>query len=74
MNEDQFFNFISVDGWYGISDRTVSLAIQILKNEKVVNPIRLNTELMFKWRLKCNGLTSNIETLLMDYNNKMLNK
>lgn len=74
MNEDQLFNFISVDGWYGISHRTVSLAIQILKNEKVVNPIRLNTELMFKWRLKCNGLTSNIETLLMDYNNKMLNK
>lgn len=74
MNEDQFFNFISVDGWYGISDRTVNLAIQILKNEKVVNPIRLNTELIFKWRLKCKGLTSNIETLLMDYNNKMLNK
>ena len=74
MNEDQLFNFISVDGWYGISDRTVSLAIQILKNEKVVNPIRLNTELMFKWRLKCKRLTSNIETLLMDYNNKMLNK
>ncbi len=74
MNEDQLFNFISVDGWYGISHRTVSLAIQILKNEKVVNPIRLNTELMFKWRLKCKGLTSNIETLLMDYNNKMLNK
>ena len=74
MNEDQFFNFISVDGWYGISHRTVSLAIQILKNEKVINPIRLNTELMFKWRLKCKGLTSNIESLLMDYNNKMLNK
>ena len=74
MNEDQFFNFISVDGWYGISDRIVSLAIQILKNEKVINPIRLNTELMFKWRLKCKGLTSNIESLLMDYNNKMLNK
>lgn len=74
MNEDQFFNFISVDGWYGISDRIVSLAIQILKNEKVINPIRLNTELMFKWRLKCKGLTSNIESLLMDYNNKTLNK
>ena len=74
MNEDQFFNFISVDGWYGISDRIVSLAIQILKNEKVINPIRLNTELMFKWRLKCKGLTYNIESLLMDYNNKMLSK
>lgn len=74
MNENQLFNFISVDGWYGISDRTVSLAIQVLKNEKVVNPIRLNTELMFKWRLKCKRLTSNIETLLMDYNNKILNK
>lgn len=74
MNEDQFFNFISVDGCYGISDRIVNLAIQILKNEKVINPIRLNTELMFRWRLKCNGLTSNIETLLMDYNNKMLIK
>lgn len=74
MNENQLFNFISVDGCYGISDRTVSLAIQILKNEKVVNPIRLNSELMFKWRLKCKGLTSNIENLLMNYNNKILNK
>lgn len=69
MLEEQLFHFVQTDGWYGLSDRTVFLAIQVLKNEKVISPLRLNMELMYKWRLKCSGLPSNIESLLMEYNN-----
>lgn len=67
MLEEQLFNFVQTDGWYGISERTVSLAIQVLNNEKIANPIRLNQELIFKWRLKHSGYSSNIEELLDEY-------
>lgn len=71
MLEEQLFNFVQTDGWYGMSDRTVELATQILNGEKIINPIRLNTELLTKWRLKRAGVQTNIESLLMDYNNKV---
>ena len=70
MLEEQLFNFVQTDGWYGMSDRTVALATQILNGEKIISPIRLNTELLTKWRLKLAGVSTNIEELLMEYNNK----
>lgn len=69
MLEEQLFHFVQTDGWYGLSDRTVHLAIQVLKNEKIISPIRLNMDLVYRWSLKCSGLQSNIEKLLMEYNN-----
>lgn len=70
MLEEQLFNFVQTDGWYGMSDRTVALATQILNGEKIISPIRLNTELLAKWRLNLAGVKTNIEGLLMEYNNK----
>lgn len=70
MLEEQLFNFVQTDGWYGMSDRTVALATQILNGEKIISPIRLNTELLTKWRLKLAGVSTNIEELLTEYDNK----
>ena len=70
MLEEQLFNFVQTDCYYGMSERTVALAIQVLNNEKIANPIRLNQELIFKWRLKHSGYNSNIEQLLDEYYKK----
>lgn len=67
MLDEQLFHFVQTDGWYGISDRTVYLATQILNGEKIINPIRLNTELTLKWRLNINGEKNNITDLLLEY-------
>lgn len=67
MLEEQLFHFVQTDGWYGMSDRTVYLATQILNGEEVVNPIRLNTELIMKWRLSIDGVKNNITDLLLEY-------
>lgn len=70
MLEEQLFNFVQTDSLYGLSERTVQLAIQVLKNENIANPIRLNMELMYMWRLKCDGFKTNITDLLDNYRNK----
>ena len=70
MLEEQLFNFVQTDGFYGISDRTVHLATQILKGERIFNPIRLNTTLIFKYRMNRLGYKNNIDELLQNYTNK----
>ena len=72
MLEEQLFNFVQTDGFYGLSDRTVHLAIQILKGERIFNPIRLNTTLLLKYRLNRLGYESNIEELIKNYNSKFI--
>lgn len=65
MLDEQLFNFVQTDCFYGLSERTVSLSIDILNNKKIINPIRLNIELMNRYinQLKYNE-NNNIEELL----------
>lgn len=67
MLEEQLFNFVQTDTFEGITSREVKLCVQILNKEKVVNPIRLNYNLRYKWLLYCNGFESNINDLLHKY-------
>ena len=70
MRENQLFNFVQTDGYEGITSREVKLCIKILNHERIQNPIRLNLELITKWRNNCNGLDkNNISTLLDKYYN-----
>ena len=66
--EEQLFNFIQTDTYEGITSREVKLAKSILNNEKVINPIRLNMSLRYKWYDNLEGRQSNISQLLLDYN------
>lgn len=51
MLDEQLFNFVQTDSYDGIGQREVDLCIKILNNERIPNPIRLNNELMFRWRI-----------------------
>ena len=74
MLEEQLFNFVQTDGWYGMSDRTVYLATKVLNNEKITNPIRLNQELLLKWRLNISKIQeNNIYQLMLDYEHRFKN-
>lgn len=71
--DNQLFNFVQTDFAEGITDREVNLAIQVLNNESITNPIRLNLELNARWRintLNISNYRTNIEKLLMEYKNK----
>ena len=75
MLDEQLFNFVQTDSYDGIGQREVDLCIRILNNEKIQNPIRLNNELLFRWRLNNYNKdtlikikeNNNIENLLKDY-------
>jgi len=75
MLDEQLFNFVQTDSYDGIGQREVDLCIKILNNEKIQNPIRLNNELMFRWRINNYSKdtlikmkeNNNIENLLKDY-------
>ena len=71
--DNQLFNHVQIDFVEGITEREVDLAIQVLNNESITNPIRLNLELNARWRintLNIPGYKTNIEMLLMEYKNK----
>lgn len=72
FREDQLFNFVQTDTYEGITEREVKLCIDILNGKKVINPIRLNLELVTMWRNKCGGIVSDreIDRLLHEYNNR----
>ena len=75
FKEEQLFNFVQTDTYEGLTEREVKLCISILNNIKVVNPIRLNLELITMWRNNCNGLDkNNISTLLDKYYNNFRQK
>jgi len=75
MLDEQLFNFVQTDSYDGIGQREVDLCIKILNNEKIQNPIKLNNELMFRWRINNYSKdtlikmkeNNNIENLLKDY-------
>lgn len=69
FNDNQLFNFVQTDGYEGITSREVKLCIKILNGEWIPNILRLNLELITRWRNKCKGLDGeNIEFLLNKYN------
>ena len=78
MLDKQLFNFVQTDSYDGIGQREVDLCIRILNNERIPNPIRLNNELMFRWRINNYDKdilikmkeNNNIENLLKDYYNR----
>ena len=69
FRDNQLFNFVQTDTYEGITSREVKLCIKILNGEEIPNILRLNLELINRWRNKCKGLDDeNIETLLKKYN------
>lgn len=73
FKDEQLFNFVQTDGFEGITSREVKLCVGILNNEKIPNPIRLNHELMTRWRNMRMGVEkNNIDILLHEYYNKFI--
>lgn len=73
FKDEQLFNFVQTDGFEGITSREVKLCVGILNNEKIPNPIRLNHELMTRWRNERMGVKkNNIDNLVHEYYNKFL--
>lgn len=69
FRDNQLFNFVQTDTYEGITSREVKLCIKILNGEQIPNILRLNLELITRWRNKCKGLDDeNIESLLNEYN------
>ena len=69
MCDYQLFNFVQTDTYEGITERDAKLCINILNGIEVINPIRMNDELKFRWRLRCRypEIDNNITTLLERY-------
>ena len=70
IREDQLFNFVQTDTFEGITEREVHLAIDILNNKRIEGPFRLNRPLLFMRYDDLHGRKTNIDSLLMDYNQK----
>lgn len=50
--EEQLFNFVQTDYIEGITERETKLCRQVLNGERIQNPIRMNFELRYLWRLE----------------------
>ena len=72
MCDDQLCNFVQTDTWDGITERDAKLCVDILNGIKILNPIRMNYELRFRWMLRCKypEIENNIEELLENYESK----
>lgn len=72
MCDYQLCNFVQTDTWYGITERDAKLCVDILNGIKILNPIRMNYELRFRWILMCKypEIENNIEELLENYESK----
>lgn len=72
MLDEQLFHFVQIDTYEGITEREVKLAIDILNDIEVINPIRLNSVLKFRWQLWCYypQIENNIKEMLKKYRNK----
>lgn len=71
MLDKQLFNFVQTDTYEGITERDAKLCVDILNNIEIINPIRLNDELKFRWRLCCRypEIENNIKEMLEKYRN-----
>lgn len=56
MLDEQLYNFVQTDTYFGLTDREIHLACFILKNKCIPNKIRLNNELYYRYRKKLEGL------------------
>lgn len=74
MLDEQLFNFVQTDTYEGITERDAKLCIDILNGIEVINPIRMNDELKFRWRLRCRypDIENNIDEMLEKYRNNFL--
>lgn len=72
FHEDQLFNFVQTDTFEGLTEREVKLCVARLNGKYINNPIRMNLELITRWRNNCNGIEkNNIEQLWSKYNNSI---
>lgn len=73
FREEQLFNFVQTDTYEGITSREVKLCVNILNNNRIQNPIRLNLRLTTMWRnMRMDIQENNIDKLLHEYYNKFL--
>ena len=72
MCDYQLCNFIQTDTYDGITERDAKLCVDILNGIKILNPIRMNYEMRFRWMLRCKypEIENNIEELLENYESK----
>ena len=70
MLEEQLFNFVQTDSYEGITEREVHLAIDVLNNKRINGPFRLNRPLLFKRYDDLHGRKTNLDSILMDYNQR----
>lgn len=72
MLDEQLFNFVQTDTYEGITERDAKLCVDILNGVEVINPIRMNDELKFRWRLSCRypEIKNNIKEILQNYREK----
>lgn len=72
FKKEQLFNFIQTDTYEGLTERETKMAISMLNNKKITNPIRLNLELTTMWRNRCSGLDKDngIDEMLKEYYNR----
>ena len=72
MCDYQLFNFVQTDTYEWITERDAKLCVDILNGTEVINPIRMNDELKFRWRLRCRypEIENNIEEMLKNYRDK----
>lgn len=72
MFDYQLFNFVQTDTYEGITERDAKLCVDILNGVEVINPIRMNDELRFRWRLRClyPDIENNIDEMLKNYRDK----
>ena len=68
MLDEQLFNFVQTDWSFGIQDREVKLAIDVLNNIPPRNSLSLNSELKFKfWVSLGNGKINNYKEIVEKY-------
>ena len=69
MLDEQLFNFVQTDWAFGIQDREVQLAIDVLNNTRPRNYLSLNNELKFKfWISLGHGNTDNYNEIVEKFN------
>ena len=62
MLNSQMYHFVQTNWEFGLEEPQVSLAIKVLKNERIRNKLGLNSVINYAWVQKCNG------------NNELINK
>ena len=68
MLNEQLFNFVQTDWSFGIQDREVQLAIDVLNNIQPRNSLSLNNELKFKfWISRGYGNVDNYNEIVEKY-------